>query len=258
MMLSEDLRAFSSLGRALWADPGLSERSSVETLAAVSLLDLTTERAVERATAALLERATRDGGAVNAHAFGRAFFRLAAEERLVLATLHAADWSYARVGRILAKSSAEVQELAWRARLTLAASSVHETGKQFLQPGGGTGISCPEVDPRRPWMQRFLDDEVGSRERLFLQNHMMACEGCRNALGRCRDLYYGVDALVPRAGDESGIREMEGAWNQTRKLRFRSETRAADTLRALLAKRDVQWVLGLFGVLIAMKVFWKS
>ena len=57
----EDLRALAEVGKALWLDPQQSRAATLETLGLVSLMDLTPDRAVEKAAAALLERVTSRG-----------------------------------------------------------------------------------------------------------------------------------------------------------------------------------------------------
>jgi hypothetical protein len=170
-MTQEDLKTLVVMGRSLWSDPGRSERVALETMTAVSLLDLTKERAVERAAAVLLERAERDGMAamtrVNLVVLDQPFFRLLPEERFLLAALHVGRWSYSRLARVMDETSERVEEIAWMARVRLSAR--HPAGP------ASRGHHCPDYDVRRPWTQRFLDEEMEtSRERLFLQNHLMA------------------------------------------------------------------------------------
>ncbi len=104
------------------------------------------------------------------------------------------------MGRILGVEPSVVEQRAWDARLRFASAA----GLKIYPAGASQlGASCPSYDARKPWTQRFLDEEISSgRERLFLQNHLMACASCREALGRCRELYYALDRGLPR-GEES-------------------------------------------------------
>jgi hypothetical protein len=195
---TEDLRTFAGVGHALWDEPARSRQAVVEALAAATLRGLPPEDALVRAAQALLTRATASRpGRLN-----HPFFRLTAEDRLLLVALHDGSWSYARLARILQVDPEKLEEAAWGARLRLMGGS--PAGPARLGP------SCPAYDARRPWTQRFLDDEIASgRERLFLQNHLMACDPCRAALGRCRDGYYAVERQVTEAlrapgGDADG------------------------------------------------------
>lgn len=196
---AEDLRLVAQIGRSLWADPTRAEPVTVETVSAVSLQELTPERALEKAARAMLERAEREGMAENTLANLSAdpvltpFFRLSPKERLVLTALHIGRWSYARAARVAGMTLPELEEAAWAVRLRLGSRRDYPVG------GGPSTPNCPEYDSRRPWTQRFLDEEFESgRERIFLQNHLMACGSCRRALAHARDLYYGVDSIVPR------------------------------------------------------------
>lgn len=255
-MNTEDLRALSHLGHALWVEPGRLERAALETLTAVSLLDLPSEKLVERASSALLERASRDGAAVNATALGTPFFRLLPEERLILAALHLGHWSYARISRILDRSEETVARAAWSARVRLATSK-----GSIPIPGGSNGPQCPEFDPQMPWTQRFLDEEITPRERLFLQNHLMACAMCRKSLALSRDLYYSVDAMLPRvvspAEEEAWVKRLALVLRKTESAkRGRSNSFSsvfARSLVELFARKDVLVALAILLALFAYR-----
>ena len=218
-MKTEDFRAIDSLSRSLWADAAYAARVSTETVTAVSLLDLNDERALERAMSALLERALRDGAGVNAEALNHPFFRLQPEERLLLAALHVGRWSYRRIARVLGMNEEKIPRLAWQARLHLATFAPARAATALGSPRAG--VRCPEYSTDAPWTQRFMDEEIPSRERLFLQNHLMACASCRQSLATCRDLYYSVDAMIPQpspgSDSELTLRELQRAWEETRK-----------------------------------------
>src|SRR5690606_18093796 len=53
----------------------------------------------------------------------------------------------------------------------------------------------------------FLDDEIQGQERVFLSTHLMACDSCRDALNRCRDFYYDLDAMIPRQREARRLSE---------------------------------------------------
>jgi hypothetical protein len=207
MVQGRDLRTLAEVGKALWMDPREREVATLETLSAVMLLNLTPDRVVERAAKGMLERVTRRGRAANFRSNldaglkpGQTFFNLTPEDRFLLIALHLGRWSYGRLARVWKCSAEEIETQAWTARLRFAASE-----KTATYPAGASsgGAHCPEYDSSRPWTQRFLDEEITSgRERLYLQNHLMACDSCRDALRRCRESYYQIERVLPRIASE--------------------------------------------------------
>jgi hypothetical protein len=251
-MDQEDLRTLASVGRALWADTRESQLATIETLSAVTLLDLTPDRAVERAAVALLERVSRRGATAQ---WAQPFFRLEAEERLTLVALHQGRWSYARLGRVFGLTTEQVEALAWSARLQLASA----IGTAYPAGAPQRGPNCPEYDSQRPWTQRFLDDEVSSgRERLFLQNHLMACGSCRDALNRCRETYYALEASLPQLSEAAGdTRLLQNLKSVTRKglgLKAPAERSFVESLEVFFRRRDVRWAMAIFTGVVAFKL----
>jgi hypothetical protein len=265
-MNKDDLKVLAEVGRALWVDPHESQIATIETLSAVTLLDLTPERALERAAKALLERVTSRGLAANTRSnlnagallgMGQPFFRLLPEERFFLVALHLGRWSYARLSRISGETPEQIEELAWGARLQLAASE-----QVMIYPAGASvrGTNCPEYNSKRPWTQRFLDEEMSTgRERVFLQNHLMACDSCRGALTRCREVYYSIDRLLPRLNEDSGdvqmIRNLEKISRSGLGIRKPMERTFLEGLAIFGSRRDIQLVLAAFGLLLIWSRF---
>jgi hypothetical protein len=256
--VAPDLKTYAELGRALWADPARSEEMAVETLSAIYLLDLTQERALERAAATLLDRAVRQGMASNTvSALERGkfdpFFRLQPEERFVLAALHLGRWTYERVARVVSGTPEAVERLAWKARSQIAIS-------KGLTPLGAGPVSanCPEYDLDRPWTQRFLDEEMGrGREAIFLQNHLMACDSCRRALARCRDIYFNVDSMLPRVADDDWfLRSLDRVAREGKKIRSSEGITFRDSLAAFFGQKNVQVLIAL--VLVALFLHFKK
>ncbi len=250
------IKTYAEFGRALWADPSRSGEMAVETLSAIALLNLTQERALEKASSALLDRAVRQGMATNTvdalenGKFG-AFFRLQPEERFVLAALHLGRWSYERVARVIQAKTEVVQVLAWRARSQIAiAEGLTPIGAKFAS------ANCPEYDLDRPWTQKFLDEEIGNgREAVFLRNHLMACESCRRSLARCRDIYFRVEAMLPRVAEDDGIlRVLERVSVEGKKLRTGEGYTFMDSLVAFLSQRGVQILLALVFAMILYRL----
>lgn len=265
MMSREDLKALAEVGRALWADPRESQLATIETLSAITLLDLMPDRALERAAAALLERVTKRGFAADTYSSLAAgvgagtasrFFGLYPEERMLLVSLHSGRWSYARMARIFKTTPERIEEMAWSARIALVSSA---PGAPYPAGASQRGANCPEYDAKRPWTQRFLDEEIRSgSERVFLQNHLMACDSCRNALGRCREMYYAVDKLLPRlteeANDAGVLRSLESLARQTSVLRSPSQRSFAETIEIFTRRPDVRWAIGFLGAMLAWRV----
>jgi hypothetical protein len=253
-MRFEDLKTLSHLERALWAEPTRVAAQNLETLGAVSLLVLSPERRIERTSTALLHRASGDFAAAH---FGVAnpFYRLSPEERFLLSALHSGRWSYARLSRLLERDSHDLERVAWAARLHLV--SALEIRKKYAiehPTGGGNGVSCPEYDGSRPWTQRFLDDELQGGERHFLTTHLVACDGCRAALQRCRKLYYAVDAEVPRANESEGrAREFERVVDEARKIRSPIERTFFESLAVFARRGEVRRVLFALG---GLSLYW--
>ena len=190
-------RCLPQISQALWSDNDRSQSLAIESFATVSLLDLPFERTVERTTKILIDRANQMGTGVNREALSNPFYRLSAELRVILVALHVARWSYERLARLLDQTPEEVARAAWKARVHLASQSPIRKPNRSYPSGHKLGPNCPEYDPDAPWAQKFLDEQLGQNEQLFFQNHLMACDGCRIALNRCRDLYYQIEELLP-------------------------------------------------------------
>jgi hypothetical protein len=263
MSLDRELQIFAELGMALWVDPERAQPLVIETLSAVSLLDLPQDHAFERAAGAMLDRAERRGMADNTldslalGQFGNPFFKLFPAERFILVALHAGRWSYARIARVMKLDAVGVEALAWKARTRLGI-------ERGLVPAGPKilGPSCPEYDFERPWSQRFLDEEIpNGRERIFLQNHLMACDSCRHALNRCRDLYFGAEKLLPPPSEqqEALVRQLHAihrkAYAFTHKGRRPGVHGWRGGLLAMAAQWDVQLLLAVGAAALAYRIF---
>jgi hypothetical protein len=247
-----DVLQLSELANALWQDPQEGIPAAADTVATVSLLNLSSEEAIERAAKGILDHAVRRPPRRTPDSY---FFRLLPEERLVLAALHYARWSYGRLARILGLTENQVAELAWGARLQLATSAAPE--KRTMFPTASSGASCPEYHPGRPWTQRFLDEESSPQERAFLQSHLESCASCLVALNRARTFYFDVQALVPRLNAPQA-----GVWNQQLGRVHRRSTRLrphdvtfVESLQALFRRWDMRVLAACAGIWILTKIF---
>ena len=261
MVSTEDIKAFSKIGRALWSDPEHSDHSTLETLTAVTLLELTAERAIEKAASVLLDQAKRQKASVsaflNSNILATRFFRLPHEERLILAALHGGQWSYARLARILGCDAFQIEQMAWSARLQLVVSVPYPTGPHPIGP------RCPDYDSTRPWTQRFLDDEIASsRDRIFLQNHLFACLACRDALSRSRKVFFHVEQevlkiLEDQAGHSREVDVVEALNSVVRQNwinKHPSERSFIESLAIFVKRPDIQWLLLGAGTLMVWKL----
>jgi len=239
------------MGSALWADSQDAQIQAMDTIAAVSLVESEPEKAAERAAVALLERAKASrlqaSTAAVASKIHLPFFRLSPEERLVLVGLHgqSARWSYERLGRVLNLTIESIQELAWSARVRLCGAGKYPAGPQ------GRGLHCPEYLAQRPWTQRFLDDEIGSgQERFFLQNHLMACDGCRATLTRARDVFGAVGKQLPPRVELTDVERLQQQCREAYLLRYPGERTFLQSLRIFFSRREtILFLLGLLGLL---------
>lgn len=252
----EEIRTFTELGVALWADPVRSVRIVTETLSAVSSLELTSERTLERAASALIGRATREGMPANLvenlHLLGHPFYRLFPEHRFLLVALHRGNWSYQRLARVFDEDVEWVQEQAWRARVQLGEAGL---GAAMRYPVGNsqTGAKCPEYDTLRPWTQRFLDDEFEKKsEQLFVQNHLMACASCRKSLGVARELYFAIEKFFPSfAQKESEFQQLQQVVDTPRALnRSFLENSFLESLGVFAARSDAKLGLVFLAVML--------
>ncbi len=238
------------MSQALWSVKEESDRALLDTVAATSLLGLEESTSAERAIIALLDQAARSGDAANARAnlgmLNQPFYRLSPEERFVLVALHEGNWTYKRIARVLGTEPEDVEETAWQARIQAGATlGSYPTGT------GQPGKSCPEYSAKRPWTQKFFDEQMGQSELVFIQNHLMACASCREAVHRCREIYYVVDKMVPRPlpgqdqDDEATIFQAEATAKRLMKLRETPDT-FAGTMRVFLKRKDIQIAVVVF------------
>ena len=261
-MWIEDLRTYSKIGKVFWPSDEKQENRAVdlaiETLTAATLLKLNPERTLEKASHALLERAKgirpgTVGGPSSVAQMNQAFFRLTPEARLLLVGLHLGKWTYGRMSRITGYSVDEVAEAAWKARVEMGighAALPYPAGSKVEDP------SCPQYNPSSPWTQKFLDEELSGRERVFIQSHLLACSSCAQAVARCRQLYYHVerslnsilDKLDEGTGGRDEIHLYTQALEQSPALQYPSERTFLQSLRIFFKNPDMFWLA--VGVLV--------
>lgn len=241
-MDQKQLTQLVALSHAFWPDASMRARVTAETVSAVSVLGLETGRQLERSASLLFHRSERDGPGAIAEAAVRPYYRLLASERFILLALHRSRWSYSRIGRVLGIDPGEVEATAWAARLHL----ISQPGRtMYLPHPTGSRISgerCPEYDVRRPWTQRFMDEELEGRERAFLQSHSLACEPCRTALSRARAVYFAAEAELPRWTDldDQCVRELCSLLRATHAFRRPADRTFLESVRLYLRRPEAR------------------
>jgi hypothetical protein len=203
-MLKKDIRFLSELGYSLWSDPESAQSLVRDTVSTIAFAEKDSLVASEKAVRALLTQAEKRGmivqprlaqpllqpGAIASQDPIGAFQYLFAEERVILLALHSGKWSYERIARVVGESVDSLQSIAWSARVHLAFSQRYPAGSKPVS------VSCPEYDSRKPWTQKYLDDEYRGEEKLFLSDHLVGCQSCREALVRAKEVFFQVDAMV--------------------------------------------------------------
>lgn len=194
-MNKEDILSLTRIGRSLWGDLNQSVAISEDTLTSVSLLNLSDDRTIERASKVMIELAERNPPTLLK--LNHPFFRLAPIERFLLTATHIEKWSYERVARTLGIDKGLIGPWLWSTRLKFCFQETQGNGLEYPRAPGTLGPICPEYDLSYPWTQRMMDDEGGKKERFFLQNHLVACEKCRKALELTRKMIFKVESLIP-------------------------------------------------------------
>lgn len=250
-METQDLDQLSGVAASLWAEPRQATRTLTESLTLASAVEESPGPLLEKTAQALLMRAGREGAAIGAHAIRLPFFRLAPPQRMLLTALHRYRWSYARLARILGLPVEDVARRAWDARLQLPA--MPGSGVNVGHPTGSRieGGSCPDYDARAPWTQRFLDDELQARERVFLQAHVLKCSACQESLKRCRALYFAVESILPEIlQSPEAIASLEQVMAQSRTFHRPSRMSAWQALEVFADRRDTRIAVGLLAALL--------
>jgi hypothetical protein len=188
------IKSLTRISRSLWGDLEKSVAISEDTLTSVSLLQLSDERTLERASKVMIERAEKNPPRLLA--LQHPFYRLAPIERFLLTALHVEKWSYARIARVLGIEENLIEPWAWATRIKYAFQEL-EAELEYPRGPATLGASCPEYNVSQPWAQRLLDDELAKRERMFLQNHLLACEKCRKSLDLTRRMFFKIEGVIP-------------------------------------------------------------
>jgi hypothetical protein len=240
----DDIKSLTRIGRSLWGDTLRSVAMSEDTLTSVSLLNLSDVHTIERASRVMIERAEKNPP--NLLKLNHPFFRMAPIERFLLTALHLEKWSYDRVARTLGIEAELIPTWAWATRLKYCFQEL-EADVDYPHGPASLGPVCPEYNPSAPWSQKFLDDELGKRERLFLQNHLMACDRCRKTLELTRKTFFKIESLIPVKEVSQTIEESNEQLFETWKAglsTFRPITvKTSESLAKFIAQPHIQLVM---------------
>ncbi|MBI4926106.1 MAG: hypothetical protein HY843_09295 [Bdellovibrio sp.] len=255
-MRSGDLRAFCHLGFALWADPKEAETKIYNTLITVAAININQDLAIERATSALYRQVIRENLSINqsAHfALDQPFYRLTPDERFVLSALHGGRWSYAKIARILEKNLNQIAAIAWRARVCL--THTPSNSKSVYPTGSIKDGYCPVYIIEHPWTQKLLDDEMEHSEKIYIQNHLLGCTRCLEALKQARICYYQVEKFIPEVPNvDILISYLQKSYSETSKLVRPLEQSLATALWGFLKRQSAGWVFVGFSAFLLIKL----
>lgn len=255
-MNRENIRSLNRISRSLWGELNRSFHNSEEALVSASLLQLSEEMTIERASRMLIERAEKNPPTTLR--LNHPFYRLAPIERFLLTALQIEKWSYSRIARTLGIEANLIESWAWATRLKFCFQEM-EAPIDYPRGPASLGTVCPEYDAAAPWCQRLLDDELGSRERNFLQAHLMGCERCRKSLEATRKMFFTIESFIPvkTRGDEleAATDRMLEVWKQGESTYRPIKVSLAESLDKLLAQRSVQLTLA---ALAAFLLYWRA
>jgi hypothetical protein len=250
----EDIKSLTRISRSLWGDTDRSVAISEDTLTSVSLLNLTDDGVIERASKVMIERAEKNPPTLLK--LNHPFFRMAPIERFLLTALHVEKWSYARVARTLGIENNLIETWAWATRLKYCFQEM-EAQVEYPRGPAQLGPVCPEYNASNPWTQRLLDDELGKRERMFLQSHLMGCDRCRRALELTKNMFFKVEALIPvkasSAETDYAADRIFDVWKQGEST-FRPMTvKPSESFVRLLENPSAQYILA---AVMVFSLYW--
>lgn len=257
-MNRENIRSLNRISRSLWGELNRSFYNSEEALVSASLLQLSEDMTIERASKMLIERAEKNPPP--SLKLNHPFYRLAPIERFLLTALHVEKWPYARIARTLGIDVSLIQAWAWATRLKFAFQEL-EANIEYPRGPASLGTVCPEYDATAPWCQRLLDDELGKRERMFLQGHLMGCDKCRHSLEATRKFFFTIESFIPvkTRGEEleAATDRMLEVWNKGESTYRPIKVTAAESFEKLLENRKVQIALAVLALALVF-LFKKS
>ncbi len=246
----EAFKSFTRISCAVWGDLKKSSVVSQESLALVSMLRLEPSAAIERASKILIERAEKSPPP--ALSLQHPFYRFSPLERFLLVALHRESWGYSRIARTLGIDPKLIQPWIWALRIRLCFQEIRDTGLEYPRGPTRLGASCPEYVVTAPWTQRLLDEEMSNRDRIFMQNHLMACANCRQSLELTRRMIFKIDSLIPNQASneeiEEAAEELVESWQEGEKVFDSSKVTFAGSMASFLSLPSTQIALAAFGL----------
>jgi len=248
-----DFETITQISRALIPQTDEAQTQSMETVAAVSLLDFSDEKSIQKIASGLVQKGEKITGRLSSP-----FYRLPAQMRFALCALQKGHWSYKRICSILNINRDELTESLWAARLWLALGQ--EQGGIVPTSALFESTQCPEYNPEAPWTQELMDDEISSKDRLKLQAHLMVCPRCQDSLNRTREIYYKTDKLIPSYNNSSQMAEhtrlLKNSWSNTQMMAIKRDRNLSwkASLIIFLSRPSTRWsfALGIVLVLISL------
>lgn len=247
----DSIKSLTRISRSLWGDLDRSVAISEDALTSVSLLQLSDERTLERASKVLIERAEKNPPKLLT--LQHPFYRLAPLERFLLTALHIEKWPYSKICRTLSLDSNLLESWAWAIRMKFMFQEL-STDLKYPRGPAKLGPMCPDYNASAPWTQRLLDDELTKRDRVFLQGHLVACEECRKSLELARKLFFKIESLIPVKDafqeTEAAAARIHSAW-QAGESAFRPiKTTFTESMVVFLSKTQIQFTLAAFTLFI--------
>lgn len=261
MFTESDLTSYVTLGKTLWPRPEQAIYHLKETASAVALtVDESAEQWSERLFQALFRQGLRGTEFPHRQDQVNPFHHLSVPERFLLIALQRLNWSYSKISRVMEMDYGMIEEIAWSTRLELLIlSGSYSTHNPWRYPLGGKDFSssCPEFDVRKPWTQRFLDQEITHRGRfLFLQNHLRYCKCCNELLTQTKNLYFNVERILPRFETDQITADFSKICKDSRNLLDPSKRTFLESLAVFWEREDVRWVV--YGVVLLLIIsLWR-
>ncbi|NDF15210.1 hypothetical protein EB061_07805 [bacterium] len=254
----EAFKSFTRISCAIWGDLKKSTVVGQESLALVSMLRLEPSAAIERASKILIERAEKSPP--SALSLQHPFYRFSALERFLLVALHRESWGYVRIARTLGIDAKLIEPWIWALRIRLCFQEIQDSGLEYPRGPTRLGASCPEYVVTAPWTQRLLDEEMSNRDRIFIQNHLMACATCRHSLELTRRMVFKIDSLIPNQASNEEIEEaatgLQESWQDSEKVFDPSKITFAGSIASFLSLPSTQIALAV--LCIGIVFLWKS
>ncbi len=192
--------------------------------------------------------------------FDNPYYRLSTRERIILMGLHKSSLNYKALGLFLKTSQEGIEIESWRARLSLLSQPELKNQKYAVYPGGvgKFGASCPVFAELAPWTQRFLDNAITIKERVFLESHLNNCEDCLKRLEASKKAFYLVDSFIPSKDIpdfKTNIQHLMQAWVKMNRVLSPINSSFMDSVQAFFRRFDARFASVMLVILIMVWLF---